>query len=351
MTEAVEIGGRRIGSDQPPLIVAEMSGNHNQSVDRALEIVEAAARAGVDAVKLQTYTADTMTLDVDAAGFRIDDPDSPWSGHTLYSLYNEAATPWEWHEPIFKRCRDLGLTAFSTPFDASAVEFLESLRTPAYKIASFEIVDLPLIQKVAATGKPMIVSTGMATVAEIDEAVRAARDGGCRDLVLLKCTSVYPASPETINLATMAHMRDLFSVPVGLSDHTMGVGVAVAAVALGAAVIEKHFTLRRDDGGVDAAFSMEPEEMAELVEETKKAWKALGRVRYGLSEGEKPSLRFRRSLYVTEDIREGDMLTSVNMRSLRPGDGLPPKYHGALLGKRVLRSVKKGTPVTWDLVG
>ena len=351
MIPIVNIDGRAVGPGNPPWIVAEMSGNHNQSLERALEIVEAAARAGSDAVKLQTYTADTMTLDVDATSFRIDDPNSLWRGHTLYSLYSEAATPWEWHEPIFKRCRDLGLTAFSTPFDASAVDFLESLSVPAYKIASFEIVDLPLIEKVAATGKPMLVSTGMATVAEIDDAVRAAEDGGCRDLVLLKCTSAYPASSEYINLATIPHLRDLFGVPVGLSDHTLGVGVAVAAVALGAAVIEKHFTLRRADGGVDAAFSVEPEEMAALVHETHEAWKAVGKVQYGLSTAEKPSSRFRRSLYITDDLQEGDMLTSTNMRSVRPGDGLPPKYHAVLLGKRVSRSVRKGTPVTWDLVG
>jgi N-acetylneuraminate synthase len=291
-----------------------------------------------------------MTLDVDAKGFVIDDPQSLWAGRRLYELYQEAYTPWEWHEPIFRRARELGLIAFSTPFDETAVEFLESLDVPAYKIASFENVDLPLIRKVAATGKPLIISTGMATVAELDEAVRAAREVGCKDLVLLKCTSTYPATPESSNIATIPHMRALFGCEVGLSDHTLGVGVAVAAVALGATVIEKHFTLRRADGGVDAAFSLEPQEFALLREETERAWQAVGEVHYGPTSKEKESLVFRRSLYITRDMRKGEVLDKSNLRAIRPGCGLPPKYLDLMLGKKVNRDVRAGTPLSWDLV-
>ena len=344
-----QIGHRWVGKGHRPFIIAEMSGNHNQSLERALAIVEAAAAAGADAVKLQTYTADTMTLDIHEGDFFIEDPNSLWKGQSLYRLYQEAYTPWEWHEPIFRRCRELGLLAFSTPFDESAVDFLESLDVPAYKIASFENTDLVLIRKAAATGKPLIISTGMATVAELDEAVRAAREAGAKHIVLLKCTSTYPASPENSNLATIPHMESLFGCQVGLSDHTMGVGVAVAAVALGATVIEKHFTLSRADGGVDAAFSMEPEEFRRLVEETKRAWQALGRVHYGPTEAEKPSLKHRRSLYVSRDIKAGEPFTRDNVKAIRPGLGLPTKYLEAVLGKTAKRDVKKGTPVTWDL--
>lgn len=343
------IGHRWVGKGHRPFIIAEMSGNHNQSLERALAIVEAAAAAGADAVKLQTYTADTMTLDIHEGDFFIEDPNSLWKGQSLYRLYQEAYTPWEWHEPIFRRCRELGLLAFSTPFDESAVDFLESLDVPAYKIASFENTDLVLIRKAAATGKPLIISTGMATAAELDEAVRAAREAGAKHIVLLKCTSTYPASPENSNLATIPHMESLFGCQVGLSDHTMGVGVAVAAVALGATVIEKHFTLSRADGGVDAAFSMEPEEFRRLVEETKRAWQALGRVHYGPTEAEKPSLKHRRSLYVSRDIKAGEPFTRDNVKAIRPGLGLPTKYLEAVLGKTAKRDVKKGTPVTWDL--
>lgn len=346
----ITIGGKSIGPDHPPFIIAEMSGNHNQSLERALTIVEAAAQAGVHALKLQTYTADTMTLDISEGDFYIEDPNSLWKGNSLYKLYQEAYTPWEWHKPIFDRCRKLGLIAFSTPFDESAVDFLESLDVPAYKIASFENTDLPLIRKVAATGKPIIISTGMATAAELDETVRAAREAGCKDLILLKCTSTYPATPENTNLRTLPHLQQLFDCQVGLSDHTMGTGVAVASVVLGATVIEKHFTLSRADGGVDSAFSMEPEEMNALVIETERAWQALGHVHYGPTEKEKPSLKHRRSLYVVQDMKAGDVFTKENVRAIRPGAGLAPKYYEQLLGRQVKCDVKRGTPVTWDLL-
>ncbi len=334
--------------NHPPLMVAEMSGNHNQSLDRALEIVEAAAKSGVHALKLQTYTADTMTLDLDEGEFFINDPKSLWQGHSLYKLYQQAYTPWEWHEPIFKRCQELGIIGFSTPFDETAVDFLESLDVPCYKIASFENTDLPLIRKVASTGKPIIISTGMASIAELDETVRTAREAGCQDLILLKCTSTYPASPENTNLLTIPHLRELFDVQVGLSDHTLGIGVAVASVALGATFIEKHFTLSRADGGVDAAFSMEPYEMKQLVEETQRAWQALGQVRYGATVAEQKSLVFRRSLYVAENIKAGEILTPQNIRRIRPGYGLAPKYYDLVLGKTAKQDLAKGTPLSWD---
>ena len=347
---SLKIANRSVGSEHPPFIIAEMSGNHNQSLDRALAIVEAAAKAGVHALKLQTYTADTMTLDLKEGEFFIDDPNSLWQGRSLYELYQEAYTPWEWHEPIFKRCQELGLIGFSTPFDETAVDFLESLNVPCYKIASFENTDIPLIRKVASTGKPMIISTGMATVAELDETVRAAREAGCEDLVLLKCTSTYPATPENTNLLTIPHLRELFGVQVGLSDHTMGVGAAVASVALGARVIEKHFTLSRADGGVDSTFSMEPSEMAQLVVESERAWQALGRVSYGSTQAEEASRMFRRSLYVVQDMKAGEVLTRDNVRAIRPGLGLPPKYLDMVLGKTVGQIVKAGTALSWDLL-
>ena len=346
----INIGGSILGEKHPPFIVAEMSGNHNQSLERALQIVEAASRAGAHAIKLQTYTADTMTLDEDQGDFFINDTDSLWQGKSLYDLYKEAYTPWEWHEPIFERCRELGLIAFSTPFDETAVDFLEALNVPCYKIASFENIDLPLIRKVAATGKPMIISTGMASVAEMDETVRVAREAGCKDLILLKCTSSYPASPEDSNLLTIPHMRELFKCPVGLSDHSMGIGAAVASVALGACLIEKHFTLSRAEGGVDAAFSMEPEEMRQLVIETGRAWQSLGEISYRPGEQESKSLKFRRSLYIAKDMAAGEVLTPENMRIVRPGYGLAPKYYDVLIGKKINRAVKKGTPLSWDLI-
>ncbi|WP_276661911.1 pseudaminic acid synthase [Syntrophomonas wolfei] len=343
-------GKRLVGEKYPPFIVAEMSGNHNQSLERALHIVETAAQAGAHAIKMQTYTADTMTLDINGGDFFIDDEDSLWQGRSLHDLYEKAYTPWEWHEPIFERCRELGLIAFSTPFDETAVDFLETLEVPCYKIASFESTDLPLIRKVAATGKPMIISTGMARVAEIDETVRVAREAGCKDLILLKCTSSYPASPEESNLLTIPNMQQLFDCPVGLSDHTMGIGVAVASVALGACLIEKHFTLSRAEGGVDSVFSIEPEEMKQLVIESERAWQALGRLSYGPGEQESKSLKFRRSLYICRDMAEGEVLTTDNLRIVRPGYGLEPKYYEVLIGKKVNRAVKKGTPLSWDLI-
>ncbi|MEB3102221.1 pseudaminic acid synthase [Ferviditalea candida] len=348
--DTIQIADRKIGRDHPPLIVAEMSGNHNQSLERALELVEAAAKAGAHALKLQTYTANTMTLDLQQGDFYIDDPNSLWKERSLYQLYRQAYTPWEWHKPIFDRCKELGLIGFSTPFDVTALAFLESLDVPFYKIASFENTDIPLIRKVAATGKPMILSTGMATLAELEESVQAARESGCRDLILLKCTSSYPASPEDSNIATIPHMSGLFQCQVGISDHTLGIGAAIASVAIGATVIEKHLALSRDCGGVDAAFSLEPHEMAALVEESKRAWQALGTVHYGPTEKEKASLRFRRSLYVASDMKAGEVFTPDNLRVIRPGYGLPPKYYDQLLGKPIKRDVKKGTAVTWEFI-
>jgi N-acetylneuraminate synthase (EC 2.5.1.56) len=327
-----------------------MSGNHNQSLERALAIVDAAANAGADGLKLQTYTADTMTLDINTGEFSIDDSENLWQGNSLYKLYQQAYTPWEWHKPIFDRCKELGLICFSTPFDETAVDFLESLNVPCYKIASFENTDLPLIRKAASTGKPMIISTGMATVAELDETVRVARESGCQNVILLKCTSTYPAAADNTNILTIPHMRELFKCEVGLSDHTMGLGVAVASVALGATIIEKHFTLSRADGGVDSAFSMEPAEMSQLVNETERAWQALGRVVYGVTEKEKASLQYRRSLYIVKDMKAGDTLTRDDLKAIRPGFGLPTKYLDILIGKRLNQDVSKGTPASWDIV-
>lgn len=344
------IGNQKIGTNQAPFIIAEMSGNHNQSLERALEIVEAAAKTGAHALKIQTYKPDTMTLDLDEREFHISDPSSLWTGTSLYKLYAQAYTPWEWHKPIFDRARELGIIAFSTPFDDTSVDLLESLEVPCYKIASFENTDLPLIRRVAATGKPVIISTGMASIAELDDSVRAAREAGCKDLILLKCTSTYPATADNTNILTIPHMRELFGCQVGLSDHTLGVGVSVASVALGATVIEKHFTLDRADGGVDSTFSMEPAEMAQLVVETERAWKALGQVSYGATEAEKRSIVFRRSLYIVQDLKAGDALTRENVRAIRPGLGLPTKYLEPLLAMEVRRDVKRGTPLTWDIV-
>lgn len=333
-----------------PFIIAEMSGNHNQSLERALAIVDAAADAGVDAVKIQTYTADTMTIDIDTGEFSISDKDSLWKGETLYHLYEKAHTPWEWHTAIFERCKERGIMGFSTPFDDTSVDFLEDLGVPCYKIASFENVDLPLIRKVARTGKPIIASTGMTSVAELSDLVQTARENGCTDLTLLKCTSSYPASPEGTNLRTIPHMREMFGCAVGLSDHTLGIGASVASVALGATVIEKHFTLSRAEGGVDAAFSLEPAEMAQLVRECRTAALALGAVSYERAEQEQKSLQFRRSLYVVEDMKAGDVFTEKNLRRIRPGMGLSPKYYDVLLGQRVKQDVMRGTALSWDLL-
>lgn len=350
MASNLRIANRPVGRDAPPFVIAEMSGNHNQSLSRALEIVDAAAKSAAHAIKLQTYTPDTMTLDLNEREFHIGDPTSLWAGRSLYDLYREASTPWAWHKPLLDRARELGIIAFSTPFDTTAVDFLEDLGVPCYKIASFENTDLPLIRRVAATGKPVIISTGMATVSELDETVRAAREAGCRDLVLLKCTSTYPATPEHTNLLTIPHLRELFGCEVGLSDHTMGVGASVASVALGATMIEKHFTLNRADGGVDSTFSMEPAEMAQLVVETGRAWQALGEVRYGCLEAEKNSIQFRRSLYIVQDLKAGEVLTAENVRAIRPGHGLPPRYLDQVLGMRVKQDVRRGTALAWTLL-
>lgn len=345
-----KLGERPIGRGFPPLIIAEMSGNHNQSLDRALAIVTAAAEAGAHAVKLQTYTPDTMTIDLDEREFHISDEASLWAGTSLYKVYGEAHTPWEWHKPIMDLARELGIFAFSTPFDDSAVDFLETLDVPCYKIASLENNDLPLIRRVARTGKPIIIASGLATAAELDETVRAARAAGCSDLVLLKCTSAYPASAENSNVVSIPHMREMFGCEIGLSDHTMGVGVAVAAVAHGATVIEKHFTLSRADGGVDSSFSMEPAEMRQLVAESRRAWQSLGQVSYGPIEAERSSLQHRRSLYVVKNLRSGDLLTRENVRAIRPGLGLPPKYFEVVLGRVLNQDVVRGTALDWGLI-
>ncbi len=341
----------QLGAGCAPFIIAEMSGNHNRSLDRALAIVDAAADAGASALKIQTYTPDTMTLDLRHGGFLVEDPKSLWAGRSLYELYGEAMTPWEWHAPIFARCRERGIIPFSTPFDHSAVDFLETLGNPIWKIASFELVDLPLIRRCARTGRPMIMSTGMASLAEVAEAVAAARSAGCRDLLLLRCTSSYPTPPAAANVATVRHLRDTFGVEAGLSDHTMGLGVAVAAVALGAVAIEKHFTLKRSDGGVDSAFSLEPAELAQLVEECRAAAASIGRPTYGAGPHEAQSLKHRRSLYLVRDLPKDHVLTADDVRSIRPGDGLPPKDLERVLGMRLRRPVANGTPLAWDLLG
>ena len=344
------LGDRYIGQDYPPFVIAEMSGNHNQSLDRALAIVDSAAAAGAHAIKLQTYTADTITLNVRGGDFEIADPESPWSGKNLHDLYKQAHTPWEWHAPIMERAHELGMVCFSSPFDESAVDFLEELNVPAYKIASFENNHLPLIAKAAATGKPLIISTGMASLGEMEQAVSVARSSGCKDLILLKCTSTYPATPANTNLRTIPVLRELFDCEVGLSDHTMGVGAAVAAVALGATVIEKHFTLDRAEGGVDSAFSLEPLELMSLVAESERAWESLGNVTYGPTEAEQNSLVFRRSIYVAADISIGESFSKENIRIVRPGLGAPPSIYQQLLGKKAARAFKKGEPLQLDML-
>ena len=346
----IVIGNIVIGPTHKPLIIAEMSGNHGQSLEKALALVDAAAAAGAQALKLQTYTPDTITLDVHEREFFIADSDSLWQGNSLYNLYQQAMTPWEWHQPIFEYARSKGLLVFSTPFDLSAVDFLETLHVPCYKIASFENIDHGLLAAVARTGKPVIMSTGMATQAELADSVQVLRDNGCRDLILLKCTSNYPARPLDANLHTIPHLAALFDCQVGLSDHTPGVGVAVAAVALGATVVEKHFVLDRNGGEVDAEFSLEPAELKLLVEETARAHDALGKVHYGCTEKEVASRRHRRSLYLAQDLPAGTILTTENLRSVRPGLGLAPKYLPLLLGKVLKRAVTKGTPMSWELI-
>jgi len=348
-SKTMQIAGRPIGPGHPPYVVAEMSGNHNNDLDRALKLIETAKEAGADAVKLQTYTADTLTIDHDGPEFRISG--GLWDGYTLYELYQEAHTPWDWHEALFAKGRELGITVFSAPFDATAVDFLEGLEAPAYKIASFEMVDLALVQRAAATGKPMIISTGMADLNEIGEVMAAARLAGARDLALLHCVSGYPTAPADANLRTLAHLAETFEAVPGLSDHTMGIAVSVAAVALGASIIEKHFTLKRSDGGPDAAFSLEPDELAALVSGCRTAWEALGEVNYERTESERGSMVFRRSLYVVRDMAAGEPFTAENVRSIRPGYGLAPKHLPKILARRAVRDLKRGTALAWDMVG
>lgn len=346
----ITIASYEIGPSSPPFIIAEMSGNHNQSLERALAIVDAAANCGAHAIKLQTYTADTITIDHHRDEFVISDSASLWHGRSLHELYQQAYTPWEWHEAIFKRAKEKGLIAFSSPFDESAVDFLEGLNVPAYKIASFEMTHLPLVRKVAATGKPMIISTGMASFEEITETLEAARQAGAKEIVLLKCTSTYPASPSDSNINTIPDLREKLKVEVGLSDHTHGVGVAVASVALGASVIEKHFTLDRGEGGVDSRFSLEPAELTLLVTETQRAWESLGKVSYGPVGNETSSLQFRRSIYVVDDIEAGEIFTEENIRIIRPGLGAEPKYYSEFLGRKARKALSRGMPLTHELV-
>ncbi len=344
--KTIKIGNVSIGEEYPPFIIAEMSGNHNQSLERALKIVEAAAKSGAHAIKLQTYTADTMTI---PGALRIEDPNSLWKGRELHELYKEAYTPWEWHKPIFEKAKELGLIAFSTPFDESAVDFLEELNVPAYKIASFENTDLPLLKKVAKTGKPIIISSGAANVSDLDEALRTLRTFDAQ-VILLKCTSTYPSTPENTNLKTIPHMRELFQCHIGLSDHTMGIGVSVGAVAFGACVIEKHFTILRSDGGVDSAFSIEPDELRDLVIESERVFQALGKVQYGVLNAEKKSLDYKRSLYVVKDIKSGEAFTKDNVRIIRPGYGMAPKFYDIVLEKNAKCNIPAGTPLTWKIL-
>jgi pseudaminic acid synthase len=347
----VSVGPHMIGPDHPPFVIAEMSGNHNGDLDRALAIVDAVADSGAQAIKIQTYTADTITIDVDGPAFRVEDGHGLWGGRTLHQLYDEAHTPWEWHRPIFERARGRGLVPFSSPFDATAVELLEGLGVELYKNASAEIVDLPLIRLLAGTGKPILISTGMATMGEIAAAVEAAESAGCTDLVLLACTASYPADAADARLHNIALLSDAFGLPVGLSDHTLGIGVGVAAVALGAVCVEKHITLDRADGGVDAAFSLEPAELAALRAESEAAWLASRSPRrVGPTDSEQSVLRLRRSLYVVEDVRAGDEVTEANVRSIRPAGGLPPDTITTVLGRRFNKDVARGTPLTWELV-
>src|SRR3954469_7908484 len=340
----------KFGPDRRPYIVAEMSGNHNGSLDRALALVDAAADAGADAIKIQTYTADTMTVDVRHPRFQISQGHDLWSGEYLYQLFERAHTPWDWHEPIFERARAQGITPFSSPFDRTAVELLEKLDAPLYKIASSEITDLPLVRLAAGTGKPIIISTGMATVKEIAAAVEAAQEAGSPDVTVLSCTASYPAPPEQTNLRRIPVLAQMLEVPIGLSDHTLGIGVPIAAVAFGACLIEKHVTLDRADGGVDSAFSLEPAELKALVVESERAWQALGTTHIGPTEAEKESLRFRRSLYGVADVKAGDPVTPENVRSIRPTGGLAPDMIGTVLGRTFTTDAAKGTPLTWDLI-
>ncbi len=346
----VEIAGRKIGLEESPFVIAELSGNHNQSLELAIKMIEAAAKSGVDAIKLQTYTADTMTLDCDHDDFQILEGESLWQGNSLHKLYQKAYTPWEWHQTLFEKAKSLGLIAFSSPFDISAVDFLETLDVPCYKVASFENNDIPLIERIAKTGKPVIISTGMASLTEISEAIDCLRNNGCQQIVLLKCTSAYPASPAQANLKTIAHLRETFGCEVGISDHTLGIGVSIAGVALGASVIEKHFVLSRNDGGVDAAFSLEPAEFKLLVNESKSAAQSIGQVIYGGDSSEQNSKKYRRSIYISQDIKKGQRLTEDNIKVVRPGFGLAPKHYAQVLGQSVNQDVNKGTALSWAVL-
>lgn len=350
MKKDIKIGGITIGDTHKPFIIAEMSGNHNQSLEKALEIIDVAAKTGAHAIKLQTYTADTLTIDVSHDEFSIKDPNSLWKDRNLYELYQEAYTPWEWHKALFDRAKEKGMLCFSTPFDDTSVDFLEELGVEVYKIASFENNHLPLLKKIAQTGKPVIMSTGISTLADIEIAVKTLRENGCKDLVLLKCTSTYPATPENTNISTIPHMSALFDCHVGLSDHTLGVGVAVSSVALGARVIEKHFTIDRSEGGVDSAFSLEPAEFKMLVEEAERAFLSIGKVTYGIMDAEKKSKMFKRSIYIVKDMEEGDVFTEENIRIIRPGLGLAPKYFEIMLGKKINKAVKRGTALSFELI-
>ena len=349
MRSVIEIGRRRVGAGEPIYIVAEMSANHNQDFDQAVELLKAAKEAGADAVKLQTYTPDTLTIRSDKEYFRIG-KGTLWEGKTLYELYSEAYMPWEWQPKLKKIADEIGIDLFSTAFDPTAVDFLEDMGVPVHKVASFEIVDIPLIEKMARTGKPLIISTGMAMLGEIEEAVQAARKAGATQIALLKCTSAYPAPPEEMNLRAIPHLTEAFHVPVGLSDHTLGIAVPVAAVALGACIVEKHFTLSRDIPGPDSAFSLEPHEFKAMVEAIRTAEKALGEVRYEVGEQEAKSRVFRRSLFVVKDMKAGEIFTEENLRSIRPGYGLHPKHLKDVLGKRAIQDIKKGTPLGWNLI-
>jgi N-acetylneuraminate synthase len=346
----LQISGRQIGPGKPVYVIAEMSANHNQDFGQAVQIIQAAKEAGADAVKLQTYTPDTLTINCDNQYFRLG-AETIWAGRKLYDLYGEAYTPWEWQPKLKSIAEELGLDLFSTPFDATAVDFLEEMRVAAHKIASFEILDLPLVRKIAHTGKPIIMSTGMATLAEIDEAVRTIRQAGVEQIALLKCTSAYPAAPAGMNLRTIPHMAEAFNVPIGLSDHTLGIAVPAVAVALGACIIEKHLTLSRNLPGPDSAFSLEPHEFKEMVKAIRIAEQALGDVRYGVGESEAGSKVFRRSLFAVTDIKGGELLTSSNVRIIRPGYGLPPKCLETVLGRRASNDIARGTPLEWVHVG
>ena len=346
----MKIGKYKISRQSHPLIVAEMSGNHNKSLERAMLLVEQAAKSGAHMLKLQTYTADTLTINSEKKDFQILSEDSLWKGKTLHSLYDEAHTPWEWTEKIIKRCNELDIICFSTPFDETAVDFLEKLNVPAYKIASYENVHLPLIRKVAKTKKPIIISTGLASISEIEDAVNVLKEENCDQFALLKCTSAYPASPENSNVLTIPDLRKKFNCEVGLSDHTVGIGAALAAISHGATIVEKHFTLDRNDGGVDSSFSIEPNELKLLVDESKKTWQALGTIKYGVTESEKIGLQFRRSIYVIKDIDKDEQLTNKNIRIIRPGKGLLPKHFDKILGKKVNQKISRGTPMSWEFL-